>query len=58
MALDSRRIAMWASGVSIALFVAFILVMPEAMEEMMVVSEMGEQWSPQTAPARTQEMAE
>ena len=34
MALDSRRIAMWASGVSIALFVAFILVMPEAMEEM------------------------
>ena len=34
MALDSRRIAMWASGVSIALFVAFILVMPEAMDEM------------------------
>ncbi len=34
MSLDLRRIAMWASGVSIALFVAFILVMPEAMEEM------------------------
>ena len=34
MSLDLRRIAMWASGVSIALFVAFILVMPDGMEEM------------------------
>ena len=37
MGLDLRRIAMWASGVSFALVVAFILVMPEGMEEMGLV---------------------
>ena len=34
MSLDFRRIAMWASGVSFALLVAFILFMPDGMEEM------------------------
>ena len=34
MGLDLRRIAMWASGVSFALLVAFILFMPDGMEEM------------------------
>jgi len=34
VSLDFRRIAMWASGVSFALLVAFILVMPDGMEEM------------------------
>jgi hypothetical protein len=34
VSLDFRRIAMWASGVSFALLVAFILFMPDGMEEM------------------------
>ena len=37
MSLDLRRIAMWASGASFALLLAFILVMPDSMEEMGLV---------------------
>jgi len=37
VSLDLRRIAMWASGASFALLLAFILVMPDSMEEMGLV---------------------